>query len=284
MDHAYAIHVLKLPDSFTPNELRTNYKRMALLLHPDRRTLDTLSANQLFGILTESYKFLKGEGNTKANIDPDWLTLRSQADHRGGAQDNHDATGMGTSFNIDGFNANFSDTRLGDENDRGYSSWMQRLSPDAAAVKQKRRQEEDRTKAAASNSSLAMREPEALPSSTSVPHSELGVGRVKDFGRPVDVVGKRVNLGYTDYKVAHMSASCLIDPEIVQTRHQFSTIEEFERARSLCSSTTMTPQEQATISRNQAILDTREDRRLASLRSRDDIVSKHHAKHTNLLK
>lgn len=284
MNHEYAIHVLKLPDKFSAEQLRANYKRMALLLHPDRRTLDKESANSLFSILTESYKLLKAEGD--GSSDADWMTLRAQADNRDNDR-NQDRIRQpqnvsSSSFNIDGFNSKFSESRLEDDNDRGYTSWMQRLSPDAAAAQQKRQQDAVRNRSRKEeDASLALREPEALPSSTTIPHSELGSGRVKDFGRSTsDVAG----LSYTDYKVAHMSASCLIDPETVKARHQFDTIEEFERSRCTSHSASMTPIEKAAIARNESVLASREDRRLNALQRRDDLVARHHATLNNVLR
>lgn len=273
MDHDYAVHVLNLPQSFSIDQLRCNYKKMALLLHPDRRTLDTDSANRLFSILTDSYKFLRSETEhspSPAN-DADWLTMRSDSDQRHSRKpDSHDAQPE-ANFNIDGFNHRFSDTRLGDENDRGYSSWMQRLSPDDAAAKQKIRVTQDRSR------SLVCSEPEALPSASSVPHSELGLGRVRDFGRHVEVAGHR-NLGYTDYKIAHMTASCLIDPEIVSSRQQFDSVEDYESARSLSAAASMTPLEKASIARHEAAIAGREGRRLTALKNRDELISTHHVK------
>lgn len=269
---------MKLPATFDIHLLRTNYKKMALLLHPDRHTLDKESANKLFSILTDSYKYLKTElDGGVTSTETDWMTLKHEADQR---SDTHVPATAGTAgFNIDHFNTKFSDTRLGDENDRGYSSWMQRLTPDAAAVQQKRRQQEGRQKAAQSaHDSVVALEPEALPSSTSVPHSELGTGRVRDFSRPADMLGRRSSQGYTDYKVAHMTASCLIDPEIVRARQQFNNIEEYERARSESASNSMTADERSAIARHEAALASREDHRLRTLRSRDELVSRHHAK------
>lgn len=279
MDHVYAVHVLKLPDRFDCDQLRTNYKRMALLLHPDRRTLDKESANSLFSVLTESYKFLKSEIEGQGGgADADWITLRGQADSSGrpGPAGRREAT---VDFDVGGFNERFSGSRLGDDNDRGYTSWMQRLSPDAAAAQQKRRQGEERVRVKKSDAVVALREPEALPSSTSVPHSELGSGRVKDFGR----ASGSDNLSYTDYKVAHMTASCLIDPEIVKARHQFDSVEEYASARDRSHSTSMTPLEKAAIARDESSRASREDRRIHAMRSRDDLVSRHHASLNNVL-
>lgn len=277
MNHDYAIHVLKLPSSYDVTLLRANYKRMALLLHPDRRTLDTESANQLFSILTDSYKLLKSELEMEngCSDESDWRTLRT---HAVAKRDTEPSQHPG-SFNIDHFNTKFADTRLSDDNDRGYSSWMERLTPDAAAGHQKKRQEEDRKRAAAQDSrGLTTHEPEAVMSMTSIPHSELGTGRVRDFGRVSDMnsCGRRIQ--YTDYKVAHMTASCLIDPEIVQTRRQFESVEAYEQARAESTSHTMTEVERAAIARHESRRTELEERRLAALTRRDELVSRHHAK------
>lgn len=274
MDREYAIHVLKLPSVFKLEHLRTNYKRMALLLHPDRRALNTESANQLFSILTDSYKLLKSEFESGSqDRDKDWMMMREES--TGVASPTASSS---VDFNLNSFNTTFADTRLGDENDRGYSSWMQRLKPDVAGEHQKRRQEGDRKRAAASvaSNTVVLYEPEALLSSTSIPHSDLGTSRVKDFGRNLDVVGRRINLGYTDYKVAHMTASCLIDPETVQARKEFTSVAEYERVRG--ESSTMTCEERAAIKKHEEMLELREGRRLNAVRHRDDLVSRHHAK------
>lgn len=283
MNREYAVHVLKLPPTFDAMQLRTNYKRMALLLHPDRRTLDAESANQLFSILTESYKFLKE--NTEGRTD--WQEMRATSQRHAG-QEGHAGQADRTSFNIDTFNSKFADNRLGDENDRGYSSWMERLSPDAAAGLQRRRQEEERKRAMEQAqqqaSSITAFEPEATMSSTSIPHSELGTGRIRDFSLPTDVTGHGRKMQYTDYKVAHMTASCLIDPDIVRTRQQFDTIEAYEKARAESSTNSITQQEVAEHARHDSKQASIEERRLGELRRRDELVSRHHAKlHTHQL-
>lgn len=51
-------HVLRLPKDFTLEQLKTNYKRLALQLHPDKNLVSTEQAAEIFKILTESYKFL----------------------------------------------------------------------------------------------------------------------------------------------------------------------------------------------------------------------------------
>lgn len=279
MNRDYAIHVLKLPPVFDACLLRTNYKRMALLLHPDRRTLDPESANQLFSILTDSYKLLKleletGVSSSERESEADWRAMRSHAKRESEAPSQHQQ--RDTVFNINNFNNKFADTRLGDENDRGYSSWMERLSPDAAAGQQRKRQEGDRKRVAENaNSALAVSEPEAVWSMSSIPHSELGSGRVRDFGSSMDM-GRGIQ--YTDYKVAHMTASCLIDPEIVQARRQFESVQAYEQARAQCSSSSMTEEERLIIKRREDHRSELEQNRLAALRRRDNLVSSHHAK------
>lgn len=301
MDQDYALHVLRLPKTYTMGELRANYKKMALVLHPDRHTLDKESANQLFSILTDSYKLLKSmlEGGSTSAHDADWNTLRSgsvrASDEQGPQERGHGHSQTQTQtrgrprdlgeaqappapsgkFNISTFNDKFVDTRLGDENDRGYSNWMQRLTPDQAAERQKKNLLDDRRRAAEnSKDSMTVYEPQALPSSTSIPHSELGVSRVQDFGRHQD----RTNTGYTDYKIAHMTSSCLIDPEIVRSRRQFNTIAEFEQARSESESGVMTSDERAYNARQEQRATTKESSRMDAMRARDEVVAKHHAK------
>lgn len=285
----YALHVLNLPHTYTWEQLRINYKRIALQLHPDKCSLDATQANQLFHVLTESYKVLKAALNhstDQRDPDADWMTLRGRAhvftsQEQSRQLDKH-AGSVGTdgSFDVDKFNARFSETRLGDENDRGYSDWMRRLSPEAAAERQITHRVEERRRAAEDrHTAIVSSVPEAMPSRTTLPHSELGVARVKDFGRHVaDVIGgKRGVLNYTDYKVAHMTAPCLIDPETVRARREFHSLEEYELARSDAASLTLTPQEKAQLERFDAQVAAREQRRLVAVRSRDDLVARHHA-------
>ncbi|MEW5315180.1 MAG: hypothetical protein WDW38_006626 [Sanguina aurantia] len=163
-------------------------------------------------------------------------------------------------FNVATFNDKFVDTRLGDGFHR---------------ERQKKNQHEDRRRAAQdSRDAIEASEPQALPSSTSVPHSELGVSRVQDFGRQQD----RANLAYTDYKIAHMTSSCLIDPEVVRSRRQFTSIAEFEQARSESESGIMTAAEKASMERQESRANDREMSRRDAMRKRDEVVANHHAK------
>lgn len=298
MDIDYALHVLRLPKTYNIGQLRANYKKMAMVLHPDRHTLDKESANELFSILTISYKLLKtrleGGSAPSSTEDADWRTLRAgsaatreaeaeeeerqKEGRKGGGRDSRSTGAFSMpsgKFNVATFNDKFVDTRLGDENDRGYSNWMQRVSPEVAGERQKKNQHEDRRRAAQdSRDAIEASEPQALPSSTSVPHSELGVSRVQDFGRQQD----RANLAYTDYKIAHMTSSCLIDPEVVRSRRQFTSIAEFEQARSESESGIMTAAEKASMERQESRANDREMSRRDAMRKRDEVVANHHAK------
>lgn len=279
MDRDYALHVLKLPSSHNMEQLRTNYKRMALLLHPDRGHLDKEKANLMFSLLTDSYKKLKTdlEGGATSRNDADWKCMKTESDR---FEDTHRESTSGDDqfgFNIDKFNTKFSNTRLGDENDRGYTSWMGKISPDAAPAIQRQRQEASRRRAAeTSSSAIIVDEPEALPASTSIAHSDLGGSRVRDFGKPLDG-SRRTILAYTDYKVAHMTASCLIDPETVRARTQFDSLEQFEIARGESANSAMTQHEKAANERHALRTVSKETSRMESLRTRDDLVSRHHA-------
>ena len=50
--------VLRLSKNFTLDELKSNYKRLALQLHPDKNALSEKHAAEIFKILTRSYKML----------------------------------------------------------------------------------------------------------------------------------------------------------------------------------------------------------------------------------
>ena len=68
MDIECALHILKLPNkNFTSEELKKQYRKMALKLHPDKNKNDS-NATKAFQDVTSAYQLLQGHSNDMEEI------------------------------------------------------------------------------------------------------------------------------------------------------------------------------------------------------------------------
>jgi curved DNA-binding protein CbpA len=118
--------LLELPKNFTLEQLRSNYKRLALQLHPDKGNIQT---DYLFKMLTVAYKTLLKEYQAKL-ADKQYFDLRSDSKKTLETQRSDKyvmpelAVGSGQNFDTRKFNAIFENYRINEVHDDGYGSWM----------------------------------------------------------------------------------------------------------------------------------------------------------------
>lgn len=232
--------ILDLPKNFTLEQLRTNYKRIALKVHPDK---SNLGSDYLFKLVTHSYKTLAKELE-KRQSDKQFNQLRNDSQayieqNGGGSLPTNGSlnVGNGESFNVNKFNQVFTEYKLEDTTDVGYGNWMAESTAQREEININNNmgkydvnnfnKQFDSQPVTKGKKVVIYKEPEALFSGKKMGFSELGVSKVSDFSGD-NMTGKQLN--YTDYKMAHTTTH-LVDPRAVKQRTSYSTINELEADR-----------------------------------------------------
>lgn len=240
-DHERAIDpykVLHVNRNFTAEELRSNYKRLALQLHPDKNIVSAEEAGEIFKVLTHCYKQLMHEHQMRTS-DRQFDELRATA----AAQIQGSAEAVAASrramtrafdrsdgrFDATRFNQFFSEHRLSSDpaGDKGYGEWLKSTDP------------VDRPRPAAADGKARLPKEckelllhvDAAPLAKSrLAFSEMGVEEIDDFS----VVGSsRHGVCAMDLRAAYSAKRDDDDdaPDAGAARPEYRNMEELERAR-----------------------------------------------------
>ena len=264
--------LLNVSRTFTLPELREQYKRIALQVHPDKG-----GSNELFQLVTHSYKKLLKYYNKK--IEKNWDDLREEA--REEARRHMEPV---QSKSMDKFNHVFEEQRIRGAYDVGYGDRMAASSaaredievpPPAKGFKLKnfnKAFEKHAATTAPTTKIQVYKPPEPTPVSKTLAYSELGVDRVKDFSGDNESL-KRLN--YMDYMAAH-STTRLIDPAQVKQRAEYKSVEDLETHRS--QRPQFTKEDERAYERQLEREAARERRRLETLSRQDQAYAEQHAR------
>lgn len=224
--------VLNLNPDFNQEQLRTNFKRLALKFHPDRPGGSEAHFNvikQAYLELEEKLKEKEGDRqfNELKNQSLDFIQNQSTISPQ-------NSTPVGV-FNPNMFNKVYEENRSEQANDRGYSDWMndnelnEKNNEPEKVLKGKFNRHNFNSafdKRAPKNTGeiIEYKVPQPIYSSHNINHTELGEDNIKNFS------GKSGNINYTDYRQAH-TTSRLVDPTKVN-RQNYSSINQLESERS----------------------------------------------------
>ena len=301
--------ILGVNKNFTLDELRNQYKRIALQVHPDKG-----GSNELFQLVTNCYKRLLKHYEKK--MEKDFLELKNefkQFDSENKQQATlpteladlmhsrnndtpspaHSERGLPRTSQgpvapqkqefMTAFNRMFEENRLEEATQAGYGNTMAQSSQMREDInipnKMKTFKINSFNKAfdkqavnKDNREMIAYRQPEPTLMAKNVGFSELGVAAINDFSGANDTI-KKVN--YMDYMKAH-TTSRLIDPKMVSARPEFKNVEALESHRS----TNMQMSESewkdygAQLDRQREM----EENRLAHQMQQDRLYEAHHAK------
>lgn len=248
--------VLEVLPGFGLEELKNNYKRIALKVHPER------GGNEyMLNIVTECFKKLMRE-----------YKRRSQ-----GTVPNADSPSSNQRFNLDKFNKIFEDNKVDDIYDKGYGDWYMKANiKEPPKFKGKsmeafNRHFERHVEGAPSKNAEVPEEPEAFGASK-LEWTELGAQSVKDFSGDNSTM-KRLN--FSDLMIAH-STSRIIDPSSVN-RKEYQSVDELKRDRGNISFT-MEEEEAHILRKREAERQEAERKRRENLAKRDMIAEQHYNK------
>lgn len=279
--------VLDLPKNFTLQQLKDNFKRIAVKVHPDKG-----GSEQLFLLVTKCYKKLLEEYNRRTGskdfheLKAEYNKVKATAPTRTStseARGTHDSRAY-EKFDLDKFNKVFSENKLDNPYDRGYQDWM--TSEIWKEDKQPSRQTRNKFNLDSFNRSfedmhvdktnkyiIKYKEPEPLITSNKIAFTEIGEDNVDDFSG--DNMSKK-NLNFMDYKVAH-STSKIVDSSILNNVKTYKNVEELERTRGSISFE-MDDAMRQEYEYKQNLEKLREQKRMATVLEKDKAIRDHYAR------
>lgn len=245
--------ILQLPHNFTLEQLKSQYKQMALSLHPDK---NNMGDNYAFNMLTFCYKTLLQEFKDRNQAFHNDIKSQAQEYIQNQSSEFNNSSRK-PKFNIENFNQHFDTNRIKDVHDVGYEKWMKQNDPDSKPSTKE-------------NFIVHYKEPESAYCSK-LGFAELGQGKIGDFSGTNDTLKK---LNYMDYRVAH-TIEKIIDPDKVKMRKEYKNITELENDRQVV---TMDEDEYAKYIKQKHAAEVQEQSRLERLQKRDKFIASHSEK------
>lgn len=275
--------VLEVPRDFTLQQLRENYKKIALSVHPDKGGSEALFllVTKCYKILHEEYKRRVGDKQfyeLKAAYKKEQATSSPSSSYTPIKKTSDSSSTSGSRFNLEKFNKVFDDNRMNNVTDKGYDDWMS-----ANDVKEQRKLRafthegfNKHFEKYASNDKnnkflVVYKEPEALVGAKKIMFTELGKDDIDDFSG--DNTSKK-QLNFMDYKVAHTTTK-IADPSMIKKVKQYKTIGELEKDRSQVSYS-MSERDMEEYLAKQQLEKIKEQNRIDHLRHRDEEIAKHY--------
>jgi curved DNA-binding protein CbpA len=256
--------LFKLPENYTWNQLKDSYKKLAIQNHPDKG-----GDPEFFNYITEQFKKLALEIEQRdANKSHFHLKdiYKKETNNKFSIVKPIDDT-----FNTK-FNKTFDENKFIDEDiEFGYGSMMAASSKvreeininnvfGKSTVSSEKFNNTFETHVKPSTNIIKYKEPEALPSSNKIIHSEIG-------NKTTDYSGKTSNssLAYTDFKVAYTEERVPTD----STRKQFKSVKEYQQYSDKKLKQGMTEKELLFKKKYEKLEDKREQERLSRIVERD---------------
>jgi curved DNA-binding protein CbpA len=291
--------ILDLPKNFTVEQLRTNYKRIALKVHPDK---SDLGSDYLFKLVTLSYKTLLKEWekrqsdkqfNQLRNDSQSYREQQQQTQYTGGSSSSGGRSGglsiaVGNGFNSERFNEVFNEHRINESTDTGYGDWMTESTPQREELKidnnigkfnrDRFNETFDSQPINKQKKVVIYKEPEAIFATKKMGFAELGVTNISDFSGN-NLTSKSLN--YSDYKIAHTTTR-LVDPRAVKNRKEYANINQLEADRENISYK-MSEKQLRAQARKEAKEKELERQRLEQVAQRDRLVAKQYQQLNRLL-
>jgi curved DNA-binding protein CbpA len=273
-----AYEVLGVSKNFDWEELKLAYRRIAMLVHPDKG-----GSEKIFQMVTECFKRLAYEFKLRQSDRPHHeLKADAQQYYQKNPMQTNRATSKDENF-MDRFNRMFEEHRLeDDEHTTGYGHMMAASSKTRDDINVPKllnsfaqdtfNKTFEQVVTPESKDVVVYKEPEALPLARKIQYTELGKDKPGDYSSGE---GEKRTLQYTDYMKAH-TTSRLVDPRAVQERPQYRNVEQYEAARSRVVAAPASQEELAWRAEKQRLEEQAEQDRLRRLQERDRRIAQHH--------
>ena len=208
--------------NFTIEDLRKNFKRLALIYHTDKGGSD-----YMFKLLCSCYKALVKELDRRQH-DKQFHELKQGFQRHEAPLPPPDTKG----FSLDRFNKVFDENRVKLGTEDGYEDFLKALVPEAPNIQTKMSNDAfnkqfEKHNTMKTKEIIKYKEPEPLLITKKIAYTELGVDKLDDFSGDNT---SRKNLNFMDVKVAH-TTSRIVDPRSVEKRKSYKSIDDFEADR-----------------------------------------------------
>lgn len=292
--------VLNVPRNFEWDQLRNAYRHAAALVHPDKG-----GNRHLFNLVTECFRFLANEYKARDADKPHFMlkqqsqeymqkqqTVVSSGPYVHGDRDrSRDAPRINPAA-MDGmalgrFNKLFEENRLEDEEvQHGYGDMMEKSSKnreDVNVPKLLKKFDQGRFNkvfdkvAPVSKDVVIYKEPEPLQLAKNLQFTEIGGNKPNDYTSSMES-----SIKYTDYMQAH-TTSRLVDPRAIAERHEYKSVDQYEKAREKTTQRPLTAQELRDKKEREEQAKLAEENRLRRVKERDQIASDHYDRMNRLL-
>lgn len=277
MNDVNPYEVLGLNQNFSWDELVQSYRRLAKLVHPDKKG----GSKMLFNTVTECFKYLAKEYKMKQADKPHHILKENFKNDNEYNTNNYNNTEV-SSISNDKFNRLFNENKFEDEEDFGYGHMMTESS--------KIREDIDIPKILTNYSNkkfnkafdkhvplskevVIYKEPEPMILAKTLNFTELG-NKTTDFSTDTT---RPSNLHYADYMKAH-STSRLIDPRTIKEKKQYSSVDDFEADRDKITNKKLNAKELRHQKNIEEYNKKKEEERIANLKNRDSKIAEHFEK------
>lgn len=280
MDNIDPYKILEVKPGFSIEELKSNYKRIALKVHPEK------GGNEyMFNLVTDCFKHLMKEYKSRTTSSSGSDVLKSAfKKFIGTAAPKASSIGSSSSrFDVEKFNKMFDENRLDEFYDAGYEDWYKKEEvKEPPKFKGKTREAfnehfEKHAGTISSKHTAVQEEPEAFWGSK-LEWTELGTHSINDWSGDNNTL-KRLN--FSDLKIAH-STTRIVDPSTVN-RKEYRSIDELKKDRGNIQYT-MTPEEESRYLRRLKDLEEIEKKKREYLNQRDAMTENHFNKVHDLMK
>ena len=299
-----ALDIMGLSPNYNADELKNSYKRLAIQFHPDRPS----GNKDKFQLITKCYMSLLERLKSMETESRGFNDLKSgfskYMDNNHGPEDRmrEQMQSMFVSRNTGGspraggkyldpktqgfnsalFNKLYEENKLWDPNDDGYDDWF-RNGPDTEEEKPELFGDKfnlnifnttfsnHKSRSQGSSALVKYDEPTEMVSAMTAFTDIDNTRPVEDFSKPADAPG---SLQYTDLKKAYTGGCNFINPENVDPRKEYRTVEDLQKDRGNISYN-MSPQDRAIYEARERAKAEEEQRRRERLRQLDTIQSDH---------
>jgi curved DNA-binding protein CbpA len=235
MDDPYKI--LGVPKNCNDQQLKDSYKKLVIVLHPDKPTGNA----QLFKIVTDSFRKISKDIKERAS-DKQYFELKSSFQQSQQLPKTQNIKLDSKSFDLNKFNKVYEDNRLETATDIGYDDFLRsekiqkqkEFAPALGSAKKdfnidgfNQHFSKYANPSKESKHLVRYTEPEPLQLAKQIQYTELGVDNIDDFS--ADNLSRK-NLNYMDLKIAH-TTNRIIDPSTVKQRKEYNTIQQLETDR-----------------------------------------------------
>lgn len=270
--------ILEVQKNFTLDELKHQYKRIAVRVHPDKG-----GSEYMFNLVTECFKKLMREYKSRTS-DKQFFELKNTFDRTKHSPISSSDLKNTNNFNVKKFNILFEQNKIKDIHDNGYDDWYKQDIPTSQAIPEFRgttkeafNKHFDRHVAINKTKELTKyNEPEAMWYSK-IPCTELGTIIIDDYSGDNTTLKK---LNYSDLKIAH-STSRIIDPSSVN-RKEYQNVDELQHDRGNISYE-MNDIEKIKYLKRMKMQEESEKKRLLNLQHQDNMYEQHFNKMHSLL-